>query len=62
MFEIFLREDFLDIFLRHDYEQLFAPDSNRQNRQLLNMRKDNKVYSNSPNKNRLKDRYLAEEE
>lgn len=31
MFEIFLKDDFLDIFLRPDYEQLFAPDTRRRN-------------------------------
>ena len=31
MFEIFLKEDFLDIFLRPDYEQLFNPDTKRRN-------------------------------
>lgn len=31
MFEIFLKDDFLDLFLRPDYEQLFAPDTRRRN-------------------------------
>ena len=31
MFEIYLKDDFLDIFLRPDYEQLFAPDTRRRN-------------------------------
>lgn len=30
-FEIFLKDDFLDIFLRSDYEQIFAPDTKRRN-------------------------------
>jgi hypothetical protein len=30
-FEIFLKEDFLDIFLRSDYENLFNPDTKRRN-------------------------------
>lgn len=30
-FEIFLKEDFLDLFLRADYEQLFSTDSKRKN-------------------------------
>lgn len=30
-FEIFLKDDFLDFFLRSDYEQLFSPDSKRKN-------------------------------
>jgi hypothetical protein len=34
MFEIFLKEDFLDLFLRSDYEMLFNPDSKRRNHQL----------------------------
>ena len=34
MFEIFLKEDFLDIFLRPDYEKLFLPDTKRRS-QLL---------------------------
>lgn len=33
-FEIYLKEDFLDIFLRADYEKLFAPDSKRKNHLL----------------------------
>lgn len=31
MFEIFLKDDFLDLFLRSDYEMLFNPDSKRRN-------------------------------
>lgn len=31
MFEIHLKEDFLDLFLRSDYEMLFNPDSKRRN-------------------------------
>ena len=38
-FEIFLKDDFLDLFLRHDYESLFAPDSKRTNYQLMKMEK-----------------------
>lgn len=31
MFEIHLKEDFLDIFLRSDYEKVFNPESKRRN-------------------------------
>lgn len=31
MFEIHLKDDFLDLFLRPDYEMLFNPDSKRRN-------------------------------
>lgn len=34
MFEIYLKEDFLDLFLRADYEKFFAPDTNRKNHLL----------------------------
>ena len=30
-FEIFLKEDFLDLFLRSDYENLFNPETKRSN-------------------------------
>ena len=31
-FEILLKDDFLDFFLRSDYEQLFSPVSTRKNK------------------------------
>ena len=34
MFEIHLKDDFLDLFLRADYEKLFAPDTKRRNHLL----------------------------
>lgn len=34
MFEVHLKDDFLDLFLRADYEKLFAPDTKRKNHLL----------------------------
>lgn len=31
MFEVFLKDDFLDLFLKYDYEKVFAHDSKRKN-------------------------------
>ena len=52
-FELFLKEDFMDIFLRHDYESLFAPDSKRKNFALLNIKKGTKI-NQSPSKKNIK--------
>ena len=56
MFEIFLKEDFLDIFLRPDYEQLFNPDTKRRNYLLQKISKELKTNS-SPNKKGMKELY-----
>lgn len=42
MFEIHLNDDFLDYFLRADYEKIFVKESNRKNMQLLQVRKIDK--------------------
>ena len=56
MFEIFLKEDFLDIFLRPDYEQLFNPDTKRRNYLLQKISKELKTNT-SPNKKGIKELY-----
>jgi len=61
MFEIFLKDDFLDLFLRADYEMLFAPDTKRKNHLLSKIEKEEKLKP-SPSKKNIKERFLAEEE
>ncbi|CDW84418.1 UNKNOWN [Stylonychia lemnae] len=61
MFEIYLKDDFLDIFLRSDYEQLFAPDTKRRNHILQQIERESKNYS-SPGKKNLKELYQSEME
>lgn len=61
VFEIHLNEDFLDIFLRHDYEKLFAPDSKRKNYHLMKIQKEVKMNA-SPSKKNIKELFHAEEE
>ena len=68
VFEIVLKEDFLDIFLRADYEQLFAPDTKRRNHLLQKIeketlkRKNSKILNGSPSKRDIKELFKAEEE
>ena len=59
MFEIYLKEDFLDIFLRSDYEQLFAPDTKRRNHIKKQIERESKIYS-SPSKKNVKELYQSE--
>jgi len=59
MFEIYLKEDFLDIFLRSDYEQLFAPDTKRRNHIMKQIERESKIYS-SPSKKNVKELYQSE--
>lgn len=61
MFEISLKDDFLDLFLRADYESLFAPDTQRRNHLLHQIEKEYRM-SVSPSKKNIKERYKADEE
>ena len=61
MFEIFFKDDFLDLFLRADYEQLFAPDTKRRNHLLQIIQKETKINP-SPSKKNIKELYHADEE
>ena len=67
MFEIFLKDDFLDIFLRHDYERLFCPSGvNRASISLKGARERRKSQMNSakntPPKKKLKELYIPEDD
>jgi len=58
MFEIFLKEDFLDLYMRPDYERLFNPDTKRVSHSLRNI--SNVEAATSPKG--LKERFILEEE
>lgn len=53
-FEIFLKEDFLDIFLRPDYERLVLPDTKRNDQSLRKVR--------NGHRDEIKNMYILEEE
>ena len=59
-FEIFLKEEFLDLYLRTDYESLFCQDAHRKNALMKNIQKSEKIY-HSPSRKNLKEKFLLEE-
>ena len=50
-FEIHLKADFLDLYMRPDYEKLFAPDTKRRNYHLQQIQKE---INQSPSKTDIK--------
>ena len=59
-FEIYLKEEFLDLYLRTDYESLFCQDLKRKNEMLKNIEKAEKNF-HSPQKKSLKEKFVMEE-